>query len=308
MELAAAVHQVSFYELAKIDKSLRLLNNYLTAFFNKNIMNTIKIIILFFTSINIFGQNKQFFYEYKFIPDSTNLKNVEKEIMVLNIGSNKSEFYSFEKYRSDSTMNADFKKGIFSSPANKKMNRDRVVRDINSEKIEFITPLPPYRYSVSQNIDLKWKILTEFDNVLGYNVQKATTEFGGRNWIAWFAKEIPIQSGPYKFFGLPGLILKIEDIHKNHIFELKGIEDTNGSFNYPYVNNLKDIKITYSKYVKIYKNFRKNPMANSVGAFPDQTDANGVFHSGNEIFRQFEKAALEDLKKDNNIIELNLLK
>jgi hypothetical protein len=68
------------------------------------------------------------------------------------------------------------------------------------------------------------------------------------------------------------------------------------------------VKITYPKYVKIYKNFRKNPMAASVGAFPDQTDANGVFHSGNEIFRQFEKAALEDLKKDNNIIELDLLK
>jgi len=271
-------------------------------------MNTIKIIIFIFTSINIFGQNKQFLYEYESIPDSTNLKNVEKEIMVLNMGNDKSEFYSFERYKSDSTMNADSKKGIRSMPFNKKMNRDRVVRDINTQKIEFITPLPPYRYSVSQNIDLKWNILAEFNNILGYDVQKATTEFGGRKWIAWFAKEIPVQSGPYKFFGLPGLILKIEDVHKSHIFELKGIKDTKGDFNDPYGNNLKDVKITYPKYVKIYKNFRKNPMAGSVGAFPDQTDANGVFHSGNEIFRQFEKMALEDLKKDNNIIELELLK
>ncbi|KMQ66007.1 hypothetical protein ACM46_00070 [Chryseobacterium angstadtii] len=271
-------------------------------------MNTIKIIILILTSVNIFGQNKQFFYEYKFIPDSNNVKNLDKEIMVLNIGHDKSEFYSFEKYKSDSTMNADLKKGIFSMPFNKKMNSDRVVRDINTQKIEFITSLEPYRYSVSQNIDLKWNILAEFNNILGYTVQKATTEFGGRKWIAWFAKEIPIQSGPYKFFGLPGLILKIEDVHKNHIFELKGIKTTKGDFNYPYVNNFKDVKITYPKYVKIYRNFRKNPMAGSVGAFPDQTDANGVFHSGDEIFRQFEKAALENLKKDNNIIEIDLLK
>ncbi|MBL1222287.1 GLPGLI family protein [Chryseobacterium sp. L7] len=270
-------------------------------------MNTTKIIILIFISINIFGQNKQFFYEYKSIPDST-VKNLEKEIMVLNIGHDKSEFYSFEKHKSDSTMNADLKKGIFSMPFNKKMNKDRVVRDINTQKIEFITSLEPYRYSVSQNIDLKWNILAEFNHILGYAVQKATTEFGGRRWIAWFAKEIPIQSGPYKFFGLPGLILKIEDVHKSHSFELKGIKATKGDFNYPYVNNFKDLKITYPKYVKIYKNFRKNPMAGSVGAFPDQTDANGVFHSGNEIFRQFENVALEDLKKDNNIIELDLLK
>ncbi len=271
-------------------------------------MNIIKIIILIFTSINIFGQNKQFLYEYKSIPDSTNVENVEREIMVLNIGNNKSEFYSVEKYKSDSTLNADFKKGVFSMPFNKKMNRDRVIKNSNTQKIDFITPLPPYRYSVSQNIDLKWNILAEFDNILGYNVQKATTEFGGRKWIAWFAKEIPIQSGPYKFFGLPGLILKIEDVHKNHIFELKGIKATKGDFIYPYVNNFKDVKITYPKYVKIYKNFRKNPMAGSVGAFPDQTDADGVFHTGDEIFRRFEKMALEDLKKDNNIIELDLLK
>ncbi|MEJ5102355.1 GLPGLI family protein [Chryseobacterium sp. MYb328] len=271
-------------------------------------MNIIRIIILTLISINVFGQNKQFFYEYKFISDSTNVKNLEKEIMVLNIGNNKSEFYSLEKFKSDSILNADSKKGIFSVPPNKKMNGDRVVRNSNTQKIEFITPIELYRYSVSQNIDLKWNILAEFNNILGFDVQKATTEFGGRKWIAWFAKEIPIQSGPYKFFGLPGLILKIEDLYKNHTYELKGIKETKGDFNYPYVNNYRDIKITYSKYVKIYKNFRKNPMAGSVGTFPDQTDANGVFHSGNEIFREFEKKALEDLKKDNNIIELDLLK
>ncbi|AZB18322.1 GLPGLI family protein [Chryseobacterium indologenes] len=270
-------------------------------------MITIRIIILILTSINVLGQNKQFFYEYKFIHDSTNLKNSDKEIMVLNIGSKKSEFYSFEKYKSDSTLNADSKKGIFSMPPNIKMNKDRVVRDISTQKIEFITHLGPYRYAVSQNIDLKWNILAEFNTILGYDVQKATTEFAGRKWIAWFSKEIPIQSGPYKFFGLPGLILKIEDDHKSHIFELKGIKTTKGDFIYPYVNNYKDVKINYLKYMKIYKNFRKNPMAGSVGAFPDQTDANGVFHSGNEIFRQFEKAALEELKQDNNIIELDLL-
>jgi len=271
-------------------------------------MNTIKIIILIFISINIFGQNKQFLYEHKFIPDSTNVKNIEKEIMVLNINKDKSEFYSFEKYKSDSTMNADFKKGVLSMPFSKKMNSDRVVRAINTQKIEFITIVPDYRYSVSQNIDLKWNVFAEFNKILGYDVQKATTEFGGRKWIAWFAKEIPIHSGPYKFFGLPGLILKIEDTHKNHIFELKGIKATKGDFIYPYVNNFKDMKITYPKYVKIYKNFRKDPMAGSVGAFPDQTDANGVFHSGEEVFRLFEKQALEELKKDNNIIELELLK
>ena len=35
--------------------------------------------------------------------------------------------------------------------------------------------------------------------------------FGGRIWTAWFAPEIKTSDGPYKFLGLPGLILKLED-------------------------------------------------------------------------------------------------
>ena len=55
-----------------------------------------------------------------------------KEMMVLNIGDDKSEFYGFEKYKSDSTLNADSKKGIYSIPPRKKINSNGVIRNINS--------------------------------------------------------------------------------------------------------------------------------------------------------------------------------
>ena len=47
----------------------------------------------------------------------------------------------------------------------------------------------------------------------------------GRKWTAWFTTEIPIQDGPYKFRGLPGLIVKIEDETKSHCFALNGIKN-----------------------------------------------------------------------------------
>ncbi|MDR0437401.1 MAG: GLPGLI family protein [Bacteroidales bacterium] len=55
-----------------------------------------------------------------------------------------------------------------------------------------------------------WKISTETANVAGYRSQKATTRYGGRDWIVWFTHEIPVNEGPWKLRGLPGLILKAE--------------------------------------------------------------------------------------------------
>ena len=54
----------------------------------------------------------------------------------------------------------------------------------------------------------------------GYSAQKAVAEFGGRVWTAWFTKEIPLSDGPYKFSGLPGLIVKLEDDKGDYKFDL----------------------------------------------------------------------------------------
>ncbi|WP_262892927.1 hypothetical protein [Kaistella flava (ex Peng et al. 2021)] len=32
-----------------------------------------------------------------------------------------------------------------------------------------------------------------------YKVQKATTTFGGKKWVAYFTRDIPFTDGPYKF-------------------------------------------------------------------------------------------------------------
>ena len=55
-------------------------------------------------------------------------------------------------------------------------------------------------------------------------VQKASCDFGGRRWEAWFTPEIPYSEGPYKFCGLPGLILNIADTDGHYVFELLSIE------------------------------------------------------------------------------------
>lgn len=271
-------------------------------------MKNINYLLLLIITNYSFGQNKQFLYEYKFIPDSTNKVEVRNELMILNIQKDKSEFYSFQKYSSDSTQLAESKKGIMAMPFNKEMISDRIIKRPNSNQIDYITFMSYDKFIIKQNIDAEWKLENDFSKILNYNVQKATTEFGGRKWLAWFAKDIPIQDGPYKFKNLPGLILKIEDSNQNHIFELKGIKNNTADFEYPKMNNYHEFNLSYDQFLKKFKNYRKNPTADLFDKIPDQKDANGNFRTSTQILKEMNDQWLERFKKDNNIIEINLLK
>lgn len=254
------------------------------------------------------AQNQIFLYEYISIPDSLHKDQKMKEIMVLNVEKDRSEFYNLEQFQADSTDLSDLNKGGTLPPASKRPgNNDRIIKRPPSKEIEFISLLGYMEYRVKQPIDLKWKIQPEFSRILGCEVQKASTDFGGRKWIAWFSKDIPIQNGPYKFGGLPGLIFKIADAQNYHTFELKGIENTDQNFVYPELHVFPVVKLNEQKYAKVFKKYRKNPVADLVGKIPDYTDSNGNFSTGAELLRELEKTALEKLKKGNNVIEIDLL-
>ncbi|WP_343609070.1 GLPGLI family protein [Chryseobacterium oranimense] len=65
-----------------------------------------------------------------------------------------------------------------------------------------------------------WKLVNETKVINTINCKKAEVTFKGRNWIAWYSPKIPFPYGPYKFSGLPGLIVKITDDKGDFDFEL----------------------------------------------------------------------------------------
>jgi GLPGLI family protein len=96
-----------------------------------------------------------------------------------------------------------------------------------------------YQFPLSK---MNWKIEDEVKKIGVYNCQKATLAIGGRKWTAWFTPDIPLNSGPYKFQGLPGLIVSVSD--ENLIIPLycRGIKKKRYSFSPLTIQRVTEIK------------------------------------------------------------------
>ncbi|WP_456438988.1 GLPGLI family protein [Psychroserpens sp.] len=107
---------------------------------------------------------------------------------------------------------------------------------------------------IKDNYTIDWKVEDEYTSVLGYRCQKATCEFRGRSFEAFFTSEIPYNDGPYKFDGLPGLILMVSSL--DGALKIKAKLITNVEEDVP--NNPYDgleHTISFDDYKKLYKKY-----------------------------------------------------
>ncbi len=82
----------------------------------------------------------------------------------------------------------------------------------------------PFNLSNERNDSYKWNLREGQDTILNYMCNQAELDYSGRNYTAWYAAEIPIPDGPWKFCGLPGLILKVQDSEGLSMYEAIGLE------------------------------------------------------------------------------------
>ena len=285
-----------------------------------------KYTVLFLFAFGIFNaQNQRFSYEYQFVKDTLNKTEITKELMNLDIGKEGSNFYSRDVYVSDSTMNAYFEKQIQTTGSmnvdtkimsqRKGSMRYNIFKSYPEFKISTKTRMGMDAYKVAEDRKMAWNILKEKQKIGEFNTQKASTEFAGRKWIAWFSTELPFQDGPYKFYGLPGLIVKLEDAAKTHQFELVGVSKfTNPTEKVsPFGQPNKEIEINQKQYKKMYLEERNDPaktikQALANGAILQFRDQNGNEISPAEMIKNKEKNAKANNAKDNTPLELDLLK
>ena len=108
--------------------------------------------------------------------------------------------------------------------------------------------------------NLKWEIKSDTLTFLSYSCQKAITTFRGRIYEAWFTFDIPSNNGPWKFGGLPGLILKINDTKHNFVFECVGMEQLK-ELNPIKFYNLKYSTLSRKNLMNLYRRLFDDPDA-----------------------------------------------
>lgn len=100
---------------------------------------------------------------------------------------------------------------------------------------------------------MQWQISDSTKTILGYECIKAETDFRGRHWTAWFSPDIPVQDGPWKLCGLPGLILEASEVSGQHMFTANGIKKSSAEM-LPVYNKKKYEKV---KRIDALKSLRK---------------------------------------------------
>jgi GLPGLI family protein len=167
--------------------------------------------------------NKQIIATYDFINKNENkieivnlyIENTKAYSEFLKLKSPKDTLYAdeFEDIHFNKESSDSIGKQYFLTNKNI-VFRDHIYTDNNFVPVIVNENMPNY----------DWKLESDKIKISNYLCNKAKLEFRGRNYNFWYTTEIPTQFGPWKFFGLPGLIVKIESEDNSIQFQLVKLE------------------------------------------------------------------------------------
>lgn len=285
-------------------------------------MKHLTLLFSFLAAGFVMAQNQRFVYEYMFKPDSLDKNNSLKEIMNLDVNQDGSVFYSHLLLERDSVWAAQIENGrskgtiiLDASKVKKSQAKFVVAKKYPAFETVFYYPVNAMNLAVESKAKINWEIRPETDTIEGFKVQKAVTTFAGKIWHAWFTNEIQIQDGPYKFCGLPGLILSVEDDKGDHIFRLIGSKKQSKNLIFSPVKG-KAIEVTPQKFNQLWNEFKKDPAKNIKLIHGSAAMSDTLFYdskSGNPLTKQELIKRKEDgdkayFRKFNNFIEPQLFK
>lgn len=263
------------------------------------------VMILF--SISFTAQTHRFIYEYHFKTDSTAAEK-RKVSMVLDVNPEEVKFYNYDFVVTDSINKTRGENNVIwdDTPA---LTRKRN-STINSNYI-----MIQNMFLVETNDKIDWNLDNETKTIGGYNVQKATAKFGGRNWTAWFTKDISLNEGPYKFRGLPGMIFEIYDDKDNFKFSL--VKSYKLPKTYETLEILEKfggqnpIKIPESRLKKMMLDYYNDPLHTFKEHYKNNANPGarfmvmGVEVRSPEQFKELSEMMQKNIKKSNNPIEIS---
>lgn len=279
------------------------------------------LLVLSFLALNAQQTANRFFYELTFKPKKEK-PETEKVMTSLDITKDKSIYQDFTVPAQDSIIKMEIE-AMEKSGTWKDMSKSikmpkfsfKIYKTYPDMTVSYMDRISTKLFKYDDPVTFNWKILPDKEKIGAYNTQKATTEFGGRKWTAWFSTELPFQDGPYKFHGLPGLIVKIEDDGKNYSWTLQGNKNVENweEFSFAEKANTKygmsntAVATTKEKFTKSYENFKADPLAEArpymTPEFLNRTMP-GSSKTFGEMMKEQEKLLKDFFGSNNNPIEI----
>ena len=171
-------------------------------------------------------------YNSKSVTDTTKTPyRYKDDEMRLEIGKNGvSRFYSYTRFLRKQMTAEMIKKGggidLTSIPKGGAISWEFYKNYPVQGKTLFLDVIAPDSYQCEETVETPdWQLVPDSTKeILGYQCQMATTRFKGRQWTVWYTEDIPLDEGPWKLRGLPGLVLSAYDAKRQYVFEGAGLE------------------------------------------------------------------------------------
>ena len=237
-------------------------------------------------------------YDYSYQVNKEDTLSKQKEQMVLKIAKNFSFYASLNNSKlMDLEKNWKESDGL---PDRRSLPKTKlyytIVKEYPENQMIFRDSFgQSYLYFTKDLERFEWKLIEEQKEILGYSCRKATTKFAGREYVAWYTTDISVPDGPYKFQGLPGLILSVYDNNKQFQFTVSSIKNSSVFCNTEEYSR-KFTPITFEEYKVLKNRYREKPslFMNSSGmTFPQ------------EFLDKADQRAKDKMKYENNLMELN---
>ncbi|MDE6379016.1 MAG: GLPGLI family protein [Muribaculaceae bacterium] len=179
----------------------------------------------------IADETMEFVYDYRCCIDTTGSleDNFTSDDMLLQIGPDGlSKFSCYKNLTVDSIILRTSDDQLYKAASEGKLNNGEfmtIFKNYPSGKLTHTEKICMDWFRYEEDMPkLEWELTDSVTNVLGYECQSAKCSFRGREWTAFYTEDIPLTEGPWKLYGLPGLIMKASDENGHYTFECIGIK------------------------------------------------------------------------------------
>ncbi len=157
----------------------------------------------------LYGQKIEVVYDFSF---NTNYENFQSQLTILNDTISIYEIFEENENENTKTVTDGLNSNIIiKEPVykNRIIVKHHLLNSIEYYRPKFETP-KEYIKITEPLKTIEWELTDESNIILNFKCFKAIGKFKEKYYSAWYCPELSFSDGPWKFNGLPGLILQIE--------------------------------------------------------------------------------------------------